>query len=85
MKQLCETNPSCLRPVSGQVPRVIIEGNPLSDDEEDRIVESAVFEQSVADFSTGAGNEFLSGQQGKLVEQILSAQKEVDPSSDMVH
>lgn len=70
--------------MSGQVPRVIIEGNPFSDDEEDKIVESAVFDQSIVDFSAGGGNELLSGQQGKLVEQILSVQKGIESSSDLV-
>lgn len=70
--------------MTGQVPRVIIEGNPTSDDEEDRIVQAAVFDQATADLSQAGADEFMGGEQGKLVEQILSAQREWDPLSDMV-
>jgi hypothetical protein len=70
--------------MTGQVPRVIIEGNPMSDDEEDRIVQAAVFDQATADLSQAGADEFMGGEQGKLVEQILSAQREWDPLSDMV-
>lgn len=72
------------RPMTGQVPRVIIEGNPMSDDEEDRIVQAAVFDQATADLSQAGADEFMGGEQGKLVEQILSAQREWDPLSDVV-
>jgi hypothetical protein len=70
--------------MTGQVPRVIIEGNPMSDDEEDRIVQAAVFDQATADLSQAGADEFMGGEQGKLVEQILSAQREWDPLSDVV-
>jgi hypothetical protein len=70
--------------MTGQVPRVIIEGNPMSDDEEDRIVQAAVFDQATADLSQSGADEFMGGEQGKLVEQILSAQREWDPLSDVV-
>lgn len=56
----------------------------MSDDEEDRIVQAAVFDQATADLSQAGANELLGGEQGKLVEQILSAQKEWDPTADMV-
>ena len=59
------------RPMTGQVPRVIIEGNPMSDDEEDRIVQAAVFDQATAVLSQAGADEFMGGEQGKLVEQIL--------------
>ena len=72
------------RPMTGQVPRVIIEGNPMSDDEEDRIVQAAVFDQATAVLSQAGADEFMGGEQGKLVEQILSAQREWDPLSDVV-
>ena len=67
------------RPTTGQVPRVIVEGNTLSDDEEDRIVKAAVFDQTAADLTRSGAEELLGGEQGKLVEQILSAQREFDP------
>ena len=70
--------------MTGQVPRVIIEGNPMSDDEEDRIVQEAVFDQATAVLSQAGADEFMGGEQGKLVEQILSAQREWDPLSDVV-
>ena len=70
--------------MTGQVPRVIIEGNPMSDDEEDRIVQAAVFDQATAVLSQAGADEFMGGEQGKLVEQILSAQREWDPLSDVV-
>ncbi len=70
--------------MTGQVPRVIIEGNPMSDDEEDRIVQAAVFDQATADLSQAGADELLGGEQGKLVEQILSAQREWDPLKDTV-
>lgn len=56
----------------------------MSDDEEDRIVQAAVFDQTTADLSQAGADELLGGEQGKLVEQILSAQKEWDPTADMV-
>ncbi|XP_057375237.1 TRAF3-interacting protein 1-like [Daphnia carinata] len=71
------------RPITSQVPRVIIEGNPMSDDEEDRIVQAAVFDQATADLSQVGADELIGGAQGKLVEQILSAQREWDPLIDM--
>lgn len=71
------------RPMTSQVPRVIIEGNPMSDDEEDRIVQAAVFDQATADLSQAGADELMGGAQGKLVEQILSAQREWDPLTDM--
>lgn len=70
--------------MTSQVPRVIIEGNPMSDDEEDRIVQAAVFDQATADLSQADADGFMGGAQGKLVEQILSAQREWDPLTDMV-
>lgn len=62
---------------------MIIEGNPMSDDEEDRIVQAAVFDQGTADLSQASADELFGGEQGKLVEQILSAQKGWDPSTDV--
>ena len=72
------------RPFGGHVPRVIVEGNPLSDDEEDKIVEGAVFDQIVGDFSLNDDVSTEEAEQGKLVEQIRSAQKKLDPSADTV-
>ncbi len=66
------------------MPRVIVEGNTLSDDEEDRIVRAAVLDQAVADLTRSGADELLAGEQGKLVEQILSAQKELGPLDDSV-
>jgi hypothetical protein len=43
-----------------------------------------VFDQATADLSQAGADEFMGGEQGKLVEQILSAQREWDPLSDMV-
>jgi len=63
---------------------VIVEGNTLSDDEEDRIVRAAVLDQAVADLTRSGADELLAGEQGKLVEQILSAQKELGPLDDSV-
>ncbi|KAI9553819.1 hypothetical protein GHT06_019088 [Daphnia sinensis] len=71
------------RPMTSQVPRVIIEGNPMSDDEEDRIVQAAVFDRITADLSLAGADELMGGAQGKLVEQILSAHREWDPLIDM--
>lgn len=63
---------------------MIVEGNTLSDDEEDRIVRAAVLDQAVADLTRSGADELLAGEQGKLVEQILSAQKELGPLDDSV-
>lgn len=63
---------------------MIVEGNTLSDDEEDRIVRAAVLDQAVADLTRSGADELLAGEQGKLVEQILSAQKELGPLADSV-
>ena len=70
--------------MTGQVPRVIIEGKSMSDDEEDRIVQAAVLDQATADLSQAGADELLGGEQGKLVEQILSAQREWDPLTETV-
>ena len=72
------------RPFEGHVPRVIVEGNALSDDEEDKIVEGAVFDQIASDFSLNDEISAEEAGQGKLVEQIRSAQKRLDPSADAV-
>ena len=64
--------------MSGQVPRVIIEGNTYSDDEEDRIVQAAVFDQTIDDLTQSGADQLLGGEQGKLVEEILSAQRQLD-------
>ena len=56
----------------------------MSDDEDDKIVRAAVFDQMLDDFSINADEKLLAGQQGKLVEQIRSAQKELDGSDDIV-
>lgn len=56
----------------------------MSDDEEDRIVQGAVFNQITGDLSDGLTDENVVGEQGKLVEQILSAQKEWDPLANTV-
>lgn len=68
--------------MSGQVPRVIIEGNTYSDDEEDRIVQAAVFDQTISDLTTTGADQLLNGEQGILVEQILSAQRQLDPLAE---
>jgi uncharacterized coiled-coil DUF342 family protein len=64
--------------MSGQVPRVIIEGNTYSDDEEDRIVQAAVFDQTIDDLTQSGADQLLGGEQRKLVEEILSAQRQLD-------
>ena len=66
------------------MPRVIVEGKALSDDEEDKIVEGAVFDQTVVDFSLTDDISAGEAEQGKLVEQIRSAQKKLDPLTDTV-
>jgi len=71
-----------VRPMSGQVPRVIIEGNTYSDDEEDRIVQAAVFDQTIDDLTQSGADQLLGGEQGKLVEEILSAQRQLDPVAE---
>ena len=68
--------------MSGQVPRVIIEGNTYSDDEEDRIVQAAVFDQTIDDLTQSGADQLLGGEQGKLVEEILSAQRQLDPVAE---
>lgn len=66
------------------MPRVIVEGNTLSDDEEDRIVQAAVLDQAAADLTRSGFDELIGSDQGKLVEEILSAQRELDPFTDTV-
>ena len=68
--------------MSGQVPRVIIEGNTYSDDEEDRIVQAAVFDQTIDDLTQSGADQLFGGEQGKLVEEILSAQRQLDPVAE---
>ena len=65
--------------MTGQMPHVIIEGNPLSDDEEDKIIEAAVLDQAISDMSFLGNDIMAQGEQGKLVEQILLAQQEMAP------
>lgn len=56
----------------------------MSDEEDDKIVRAAVFDQILDDFSINADENLVGGEQGKLVEQIRSAQKELDGSNDVV-
>ena len=71
------------------MPHVILDGHsfPTDDeDEEDKIVQAAVLDQTFTDDLSGVTGRVSNNQQGKLVEQILSAQREfVDSDVSFFH